>query len=516
MKTTYCLLLLLCMSISGLAQVAIDPKGTKVNIDSSKWKISGNDIYSKNTGNVGIGISTPTAQLHTTGSLRLQGIGTNTINNNVLTTDASGNVTTRTISSILSGNAIISLNGLSNSVQTFAAGSSGTDFNIASSAGSHTFNFPTASATNRGLLSSANWTTFNNKIGTITATTVAAVSTAGTTATVNNTAAYWNAYQLQGRDVTASAPTTGQTLAWNGTAWAPANTAPATTTNTLSNSVNTITSTVNGVIATASAVNTVANNSSTNTLTTTVNGITGAGVNIINSNGLNLSSGALTSVINGISSTGVNVLATASNGLSAASGNVMLGGTLTQATSITTSATNTLALPGLQNGTASDSLLVIGTGSGNVIRKVVAPASFPQLLLSAARTSTYTPAAGYSTLVYNTTAINVGTAYNTTTGIFTAPATGLYQVLVNNGYNLSAVGTAQISNRIVVNGSVDMENYTSANTGLGGNANSVVYASTIVSMTAGQTITIASGNAAGTITPIVGTGQHVLKIIRLQ
>jgi predicted heme/steroid binding protein len=56
------------------------------------------------------------------------------------------------------------INGLAlSSNQTFAVGTTGTDFNIASSGTTHTFNIPTASAINRGLLSSADWTTFNNK-----------------------------------------------------------------------------------------------------------------------------------------------------------------------------------------------------------------------------------------------------------------------------------------------------------------------------------------------------------------
>jgi hypothetical protein len=55
------------------------------------------------------------------------------------------------------------LNGLTEQVQYFATGTSGTDFNISSSAATHTFNLPTASATNRGALSSADWITFNGK-----------------------------------------------------------------------------------------------------------------------------------------------------------------------------------------------------------------------------------------------------------------------------------------------------------------------------------------------------------------
>lgn len=61
------------------------------------------------------------------------------------------------------GSGITSLNGLTNATQTFATGTSGTDFNISSSGSTHTFNLPTSSATNRGLLSSADWSTFSNK-----------------------------------------------------------------------------------------------------------------------------------------------------------------------------------------------------------------------------------------------------------------------------------------------------------------------------------------------------------------
>jgi|694.fasta_scaffold84813_5 hypothetical protein len=59
---------------------------------------------------------------------------------------------------------LTALNGLTSQVQYFATGTSGTDFNISSATDTHTFNIPTASATNRGALSSANWTTFNSKV----------------------------------------------------------------------------------------------------------------------------------------------------------------------------------------------------------------------------------------------------------------------------------------------------------------------------------------------------------------
>ena len=66
---------------------------------------------------------------------------------------------------------LTALNGLTSQVQYLTVGTSGTDFAISSASDTHTFNLPTASASNRGALSSADWTTFNNKtsnLGTVT------------------------------------------------------------------------------------------------------------------------------------------------------------------------------------------------------------------------------------------------------------------------------------------------------------------------------------------------------------
>jgi hypothetical protein len=67
---------------------------------------------------------------------------------------------------------ISSLNGLTESTQNFAVGTAGTDFAINSASATHTFNLPTASASNRGALSSADWSTFNGKQNSIGLTTV--------------------------------------------------------------------------------------------------------------------------------------------------------------------------------------------------------------------------------------------------------------------------------------------------------------------------------------------------------
>jgi hypothetical protein len=67
---------------------------------------------------------------------------------------------------------INAINGLTAQVQNLAVGTSGTDFGISSTGSTHTFNLPTASAANRGALSSADWSTFNGKQNTIGLTTV--------------------------------------------------------------------------------------------------------------------------------------------------------------------------------------------------------------------------------------------------------------------------------------------------------------------------------------------------------
>jgi hypothetical protein len=66
---------------------------------------------------------------------------------------------------------IKTLNGLSGATQTFATGTTGSDFNIVSSGTAHTFHFPSSSASNRGLLTSTDWSTFNSKENALTFST---------------------------------------------------------------------------------------------------------------------------------------------------------------------------------------------------------------------------------------------------------------------------------------------------------------------------------------------------------
>jgi hypothetical protein len=90
-------------------------------------------------------------------------------------------------------------------VQNFAVGTSGTDFAISSATDTHTFNLPTASASNRGALSSADWTTFNGKQNTITPAALTKVDDTNVTLT------------LGGSPSTSLLAATSLTLGWNGT-----------------------------------------------------------------------------------------------------------------------------------------------------------------------------------------------------------------------------------------------------------------------------------------------------------
>ena len=80
------------------------------------------------------------------------------------------------------------LNGLTAQVQYFATGSSGSDFNISSATDTHTFNLPSSSGSNRGLLTSADWTTFNSKVTSVSGTSPI-VSSGGATPAISMPAA---------------------------------------------------------------------------------------------------------------------------------------------------------------------------------------------------------------------------------------------------------------------------------------------------------------------------------------
>jgi len=137
-----------------------------------------------------ISISTSTGIVLSSGALSLSSIPNSSLANSTISGISLGsNLGTLTISSPLTGTSyngstgvsigLAGLTGLGTANQflgmdsggtayeykTFAVGTSGTDFAIAHSTNTITFNLPTGSATNRGAISSTDWSTFNAKIG---------------------------------------------------------------------------------------------------------------------------------------------------------------------------------------------------------------------------------------------------------------------------------------------------------------------------------------------------------------
>ncbi len=93
---------------------------------------------------------------------------------------------------IMAGTGITAINSLTGASQTLGIGTSGLDFNIISTGTSHTFNLPTASATNRGALSTTDWTAFNGKFTLPSLTSGSVLFSNGTTIAQDNTNFFWD------------------------------------------------------------------------------------------------------------------------------------------------------------------------------------------------------------------------------------------------------------------------------------------------------------------------------------
>ncbi|WP_316805658.1 hypothetical protein, partial [Pedobacter nototheniae] len=224
--------------------------------------------------------------------------------------------------------------------------------------------------------------------------------------------------------------TTGQVMvvgAGNTGSWVDQSTLVPVTTNTLvNNGTNTLTSTVNGKIATASAVNSVANGLSGTNLTTTVNGVAGTAIDLkpaitaASSHTLSNPLNTITSVVNGIS-----VTAPAVNTV----GNTLSGANLTTTVNGVASATALDLTPAIQAGQKTSSVIsgttttvtsAASTGNPNNTEykvEVKDAAIQSGQLKTTLSNGTNTTAVGTTTGNVTDYKVNVATASGTTLGV---------------------------------------------------------------------------------------------------
>lgn len=101
----------------------------------------------------------------TSGVLSAARVSATVVNSRCLRIDGSGNIDVAAADcGTGGGSGITTINSQPGPAITLATGSAGTDFGISAGSNIVTFNLPTASSLNRGLLSTSDWTTFNNKV----------------------------------------------------------------------------------------------------------------------------------------------------------------------------------------------------------------------------------------------------------------------------------------------------------------------------------------------------------------
>ena len=185
-------------------------------------------------GNVGIGTNAPTTKFDVNGTARIRSLGTGVAADNVVTTDADGNlrkiaassvgktytaldpaVTNATVPLAFTGTQITahSKSPLWNANQL-----RGKDISTTSPATGNVLQYdgtswkPTVPTSGK---------TYTEAAASASATDAFIVNNTANSLQVNNTAPVWNASQLRGKPVSTTAPISGQVLRYNGTQWVP-------------------------------------------------------------------------------------------------------------------------------------------------------------------------------------------------------------------------------------------------------------------------------------------------------
>jgi lipopolysaccharide export system protein LptA len=359
---------------------------------------------------------------------------------------------------------ISSLNGLTTGTQTFAVGTSGTDFGIVSSGSAHTFNIPDASLTARGLV-------------TTTAQTLNGVKTFDSGVVVSSTAC-------------ASAASSNNVFCQGGNSYGVA----ATLGTDDAFALNFETGGVMRVVIDASG------NVGINTGAATLNSGLVVNTSLATVATTVVASGTLTALQQAIfvnANTTTQTLPTAASApgriYTIKNTNTASGTTVSVSGGGTIDGSISYALAGV-----NDSVVVQSDGSVWRVIAANTTSSYPQILVEANRTTALTPTVVSTALPYNAAAINIGTAYNTTTGIFTAPAAGIYEFNSTVSMNLpaSASTTARRGDYFielfnVSTGTIVQQVWEGNSNDTGGaEYNTTSLASRKISLTAGQQVSV--------------------------
>ncbi len=372
---------------------------------------------------------------------------------------------------------ITSLNGLTAVTQTYATGNTGTDFNIVSSGSVHTFNIPDASVTARGLVTTGAQTLAGNK------TLQDNLTVNGTTITFGDAAT----------DIST----------FNSAVSLSAGSCASSSTNIFCNNGNSL-----GAAATIGTNDSFGLNFETNSSIAASLSSTGEFLIKDPSNST-------------ISFQVQNSTALPTFSVDTTGNRIVVGSPIADATGISLVLDSSTLEPTGVNGamyynSTSNRFRCFEAGAWvNCIQGV-------KTLLIATKTTTQTLTATPTAMPYNSASINVGTAYNTATGVFTAPSTGIYEVTASAKFRFGTNGAAPNVACLQINA----PGATKINESCNASENDVSVSGTDfktaepaakVNLTSGQTITILVYAPSGTVPTLQTTvGTNQLSIVRLE